>query len=190
MKRRGAEPEKVKQMVPALFRDLFDRVSVLSNYGFRQEQSYNSSSDFEDAQIAVESRSLQGTPVKLVTEDTTFDTLGEVSALSPAEAQKWVERDPDVGKTSIEEIAAEHDIAVIEGAAQSFGATQDGVRAGARGEIGCTSFFPAKPFGCYGDGGACFTDDAELADKMRAIRTHGGEKRHHHPFAFQMAQIS
>ena len=47
--------------------------------------------------------------------------------------------------------------------------------------IGSTSFFPAKPFGCYGDGGALFTNDDGLAEKMRAIRTHGGLKRHHHP---------
>jgi UDP-2-acetamido-2-deoxy-ribo-hexuluronate aminotransferase len=47
--------------------------------------------------------------------------------------------------------------------------------------IGSTSFFPAKPFGCYGDGGALFTDDDDLAETMRAIRTHGGLKRHHHP---------
>jgi UDP-2-acetamido-2-deoxy-ribo-hexuluronate aminotransferase len=47
--------------------------------------------------------------------------------------------------------------------------------------IGSTSFFPAKPLGCYGDGGALFTDDDELAERMRAIRTHGGMRRHHHP---------
>jgi UDP-2-acetamido-2-deoxy-ribo-hexuluronate aminotransferase len=47
--------------------------------------------------------------------------------------------------------------------------------------IGSTSFFPAKPLGCYGDGGALFTNDDALAEKMRAIRTHGGLKRHHHP---------
>ena len=48
--------------------------------------------------------------------------------------------------------------------------------------IGSTSFFPAKPFGCYGDGGALFTNDDALAEKMKAIRTHGGLKRHHHPY--------
>ena len=46
--------------------------------------------------------------------------------------------------------------------------------------IGCTSFFPSKPLGCYGDGGACFTDDEELATKMRRIRVHGQDRRYHH----------
>ena len=70
---------------------------------------------------------------------------------------------------------------VIEDAAQSFGATQRGRRSGGVTLIGSTSFFPAKPFGCYGDGGALFTSDDGLAETMKAIRTHGGLKRHHHP---------
>ena len=71
-------------------------------------------------------------------------------------------------------------IAIMEDAAQSFGATRHGVRSCGASLIGSTSFFPAKPFGCYGDGGALFTDDDELAEAMRAIRTHGGVRRHHH----------
>lgn len=74
---------------------------------------------------------------------------------------------------AINAIAAEQQLSVIEDAAQSFGAMQDGRRAGALAEIGCTSFFPAKPLGCYGDGGALFTDDAELAAMLRSIRVHG-----------------
>ena len=70
---------------------------------------------------------------------------------------------------------------MIEDGAQSFGATQRGRRSCGVTLIGSTSFFPAKPLGCYGDGGALFTDDDALAEKMRAIRTHGGLKRHHHP---------
>lgn len=84
--------------------------------------------------------------------------------------------------TRINEIAEAHGIPVIEDAAQSFGATQNGIRSCGVTTIGSTSFFPAKPFGCYGDGGALFCNDDELADKMRAIRTHGGQKRHHHPY--------
>jgi UDP-2-acetamido-2-deoxy-ribo-hexuluronate aminotransferase len=80
----------------------------------------------------------------------------------------------------INEIAARHGIAVIEDGAQSFGATQRGSRSCGATTIGSTSFFPAKPLGCFGDGGALFTSDDSLADKMRAIRTHGGTKRHFH----------
>lgn len=82
----------------------------------------------------------------------------------------------------INAIAAQHNLAVIEDGAQSFGATQRGRRSCGVTLIGSTSFFPAKPLGCYGDGGALFTDDEALAAKMRAIRTHGGLQRHHHPF--------
>ncbi len=79
-------------------------------------------------------------------------------------------------------IAARHRLPVVEDAAQSFGATQRQRRSCGVTTIGSTSFFPAKPFGCYGDGGALFTNDDALAEKMRAIRTHGGLKRHQHPF--------
>jgi len=82
----------------------------------------------------------------------------------------------------INAIAARHGLTVIEDAAQSFGATQNGRRSGGVTTIASTSFFPAKPFGCYGDGGALFTSDDALAEKMKAIRTHGGLKRHHHPY--------
>jgi len=80
----------------------------------------------------------------------------------------------------INDIANRHNLAVLEDAAQSFGATQRGVKSCAISTIGSTSFFPAKPLGCYGDGGALFTDDEDLADKIRAIRTHGCRQRHHH----------
>lgn len=86
---------------------------------------------------------------------------------------------PDYAR--INEIAAKHGLTVIEDAAQSFGATQNGKRSCGVTAIASTSFFPAKPLGCYGDGGALFTNDDELASKMRAIRTHGGLKRHFHP---------
>ncbi|MDF1815525.1 MAG: DegT/DnrJ/EryC1/StrS family aminotransferase [Verrucomicrobiales bacterium] len=84
--------------------------------------------------------------------------------------------------TAINEIAARHgDIPVIEDAAQSFGATHHGKMSGSLSTIGSTSFFPSKPLGCYGDGGAIFTDDDELAEKMRWIRIHGQKEKHHHP---------
>lgn len=80
----------------------------------------------------------------------------------------------------INEIAAKHGLAVIEDAAQSFGATRHGRKSCGVTLIGSTSFYPAKPLGCYGDGGALFTRDDALADKFRAIRTHGGLRRHDH----------
>lgn len=81
----------------------------------------------------------------------------------------------------INEIANRHHLPVIEDAAQSFGATYKGRRSCALSTIGSTSFFPSKPLGCYGDGGALFTNDDELAEKMRQIRVHGQKKKHHHP---------
>lgn len=80
----------------------------------------------------------------------------------------------------LNEIAGAHNIPVLEDGAQSFGATQNGKQSCGVTTIGSTSFFPAKPLGCYGDGGALFTNDEQLATAMRAIRTHGGTKRHHH----------
>ena len=83
---------------------------------------------------------------------------------------------------AVNEIAARNgNIPVIEDAAQSFGATHHGVKSCALSNVGSTSFFPSKPLGGYGDGGALFTDDDELADKMRWIRVHGQEKKHYHP---------
>ncbi len=73
-------------------------------------------------------------------------------------------------------IAAEERLFVIEDAAQSFGAEYHGRRAGSLGDIGCTSFFPAKPLGCYGDGGAVLTQDVGLADRMISLRIHGKGK--------------
>ena len=74
---------------------------------------------------------------------------------------------------AINAIAGQNGLFVIEDAAQSFGATYKGKRACSLGDIGCTSFFPAKPLGCYGDGGMCFTDDDKLAEIMESIRVHG-----------------
>ena len=82
---------------------------------------------------------------------------------------------------SIKSIAKRHGIPVIEDAAQSFGALYKGRRSCSLTELACTSFFPSKPLGGYGDGGACFTDDDELALLMRQIRVHGQDRRYHHP---------
>lgn len=85
----------------------------------------------------------------------------------------------------INALAERRGLVVIEDAAQSFGAPYGGAgssgrKSGALSRIGATSFFPAKPLGCYGDGGAVFTDDAALAKRMEQIRVHGQESRYHH----------
>jgi UDP-2-acetamido-2-deoxy-ribo-hexuluronate aminotransferase len=80
----------------------------------------------------------------------------------------------------INAIAEKHNLIVIEDAAQSFGATYKGKKSCNLSKIGCTSFFPSKPLGCYGDGGAIFTSDDELALAMREIRVHGQSKRYVH----------
>lgn len=82
---------------------------------------------------------------------------------------------------AINSIATKHCIPVIEDGCQSFGASFSGRKSCGLSAIGCTSFFPSKPLGCYGDGGACFTDDDDLAARMRQIRVHGQDRRYHHP---------
>lgn len=87
---------------------------------------------------------------------------------------------PDFSR--INSIADKHGIAVIEDAAQSFGASQNGKKSCGVSTIGTTSFFPAKPLGCYGDGGAIFTNDEKLYHHMKALRIHGGEQRDHYEY--------
>jgi len=84
--------------------------------------------------------------------------------------------------TALNAIAKKYGIAIIEDGAQSFGSTQKGVLSGSLTTIGCTSFFPTKPLGCYGDGGAVFTNDEKLAEKMKSIRTHGSVNRLDHNY--------
>lgn len=83
---------------------------------------------------------------------------------------------------TINAIAAKYELAVIEDAAQSFGATYKGKKSCNVSTIGCTSFFPAKPLGCFGDGGAVFTNDDELAEKIVSMRIHGQTKRYFHKY--------
>jgi UDP-2-acetamido-2-deoxy-ribo-hexuluronate aminotransferase len=82
---------------------------------------------------------------------------------------------------AINAIACRHNLPVIEDGAQSFGATHHGKRSCGLSLIGSTSFFPSKPLGGYGDGGALFTNDDSLAKLMREIRVHGQDRRYHHP---------
>jgi len=111
--------------------------------------------------------------------------------LAPAELVKQVERVKSEGKLrprgimpvnlfglapdfdAIDAVAQEHNLFVIEDTAQGFGGLYKGRVSGSLGDISSTSFFPAKPLGCYGDGGAVFTSDDDLAAKMRSLRVHG-----------------
>jgi UDP-2-acetamido-2-deoxy-ribo-hexuluronate aminotransferase len=81
---------------------------------------------------------------------------------------------------AINAVAGRHGLPVIEDAAQSLGATYRGQQSCGLSTIGCTSFFPSKPLGAYGDGGACFTDDEGFSLRMRQIRDHGQDRRYHH----------
>jgi len=79
-------------------------------------------------------------------------------------------------------IANKYNLPVIEDGAQSFGAIYKEKKSGTLTSIGTTSFFPSKPLGCYGDGGAIFTNNDELANKIKAIKSHGGVKRFEHKY--------
>ncbi len=82
----------------------------------------------------------------------------------------------------INAIAAKHGIYVIEDACQSFGAEYKGKKSCNLSKLSCTSFFPSKPLGCYGDGGAVFTSDPELAEKLKSLRVHGQTQRYYHKY--------
>ena len=82
---------------------------------------------------------------------------------------------------AINEIAARQNVPVIEDAAQSFGALYRNRRSCALSTVAATSFFPSKPLGCYGDGGALFTDDDAIAKAAKELRVHGQDRRYHHP---------
>jgi UDP-2-acetamido-2-deoxy-ribo-hexuluronate aminotransferase len=90
---------------------------------------------------------------------------------------------------AINEIANKYNVPVIEDGAQSFGAMYKGKRTGNLSTIGTTSFFPSKPLGCYGDGGALFTNDDELNDRMRKIKNHGALKRFQHKLIGMNARL-
>lgn len=82
----------------------------------------------------------------------------------------------------INEIAVKYGVPVIEDACQSFGAVYKGKKSCNLSTLSCTSFFPSKPLGCYGDGGAVFTNNEEMAEKIKSLRVHGQTKRYHHKY--------
>ncbi len=77
-------------------------------------------------------------------------------------------------------LAERHGLAVVEDAAQAIGSEYQGARAGSFGDVGCFSFFPSKNLGAFGDAGLCTTQDAELAEKLRVLRVHGGKPKYYH----------
>lgn len=91
---------------------------------------------------------------------------------------------------AINRIAQRHDIAVIEDGAQSFGARYKTGHSCNLSSIGCTSFFPSKPLGCYGDGGACFTNDDTVYQKLKSLRDHGQQGRYHHVYLGTNSRMS
>ena len=84
--------------------------------------------------------------------------------------------------TEINKIADKYNLSVIEDAAQSFGSEYHGKKSCNLSSIGCTSFFPAKPLGCFGDGGAVFTNNEKLAEIMKSLRLHGQTERYYHKY--------
>jgi len=94
---------------------------------------------------------------------------------------------PEMDK--IQSIAAKHNLKVVLDGAQSFGSTYGGKMDSVLGDISTTSFFPAKPLGCFGDGGALFTSDDGLAAKIRQLRVHGQDKRYHHKYIGMGARL-
>jgi UDP-2-acetamido-2-deoxy-ribo-hexuluronate aminotransferase len=127
---------------------------------------------------------LGATPVYVDVEADTFNI--DIRSMEAAITKKTKAIQPVglYGQTAdmdaINAIAKKHGIAVVEDAAQSFGATYKSKRSCALSTIGVTSFFPAKPLGCYGDGGAIFTDSDELAVALKEIRVHGQKSRYYH----------
>ena len=124
------------------------------------------------------------TPVFVDIEDQTFNidlNLIEKSITKKTKAILYVSlygQMPDVDK--IHGICKKHNIVSIEDGAQSFGASYKGKKSCSISDISCTSFFPAKPLGCYGDGGAVFTNDDEIAENLKQIRNHGQSERYVH----------
>ena len=178
----GVPRQEAKEMSRQLLLLLLADVSLLSCLGFEQTKAVEKAYDLEDAQIALAAAGINGEK-RFVTFDKTFDTLGLIETAEPYISNRvplhpaaiiavdlfglLADYDP------IMEIAREHDLFVLEDAAQGLGGMYKGKSAGILGHLGCTSFFPAKPLGCYGDGGAIFTDDEELVDICRSIRVHG-----------------
>ena len=136
---------------------------------------------------AVEAIKLLGAkPVYVDIDDNSYNISSEKIESSITEKTKLILPVSLFGQCAdmdpINRISKKYNLPVLEDGAQSFGATYKGRKSCSMSTIGCTSFFPSKPLGCYGDGGAIFTNDDELASKMRSIRVHGQTARYHHSY--------
>lgn len=125
-----------------------------------EDKAYNIDVNLIEAAITKKTRAIM--PVSLFGQVADMD---EINAIALRYSQKWG-----------------HKIYVIEDAAQSFGAEYKGKKSGNLSDMACTSFFPSKPLGCYGDGGALLTDDDALAEKLKALRVHGQTGRYQHTY--------
>lgn len=127
---------------------------------------------------------------------TVFADIDETANLDPASVARVLDRHPKVKAIiavhlygaccdmgPLLELAADRGIPVIEDAAQAIGSEYESRRAGSMGSIGCFSFFPSKNLGAFGDGGILTTDDAELADRLLALRLHGSRKKYYYDMA-------
>jgi len=125
-------------------------------------ETFNISPDMLQVTLSEISQNKKTIHSKVCTDITKIKAIISVDLFGlPADAEK------------INTIAKDFGLVVIEDAAQGFGGSIDSNKAGSLSDIGCTSFFPAKPLGCYGDGGAIFTDSDDIANKLRSIRVHG-----------------
>ncbi len=112
-KQRGVPPEEAGRLVSGLIDNLFETAGILTNYGFEQKHAYQAARDFEDAQIAITLRTLGGASVCVVSEDASFDALGEFAVYTPSEALNWLRNEDSVhdGPTFID--AAEQQLLIL-----------------------------------------------------------------------------
>ena len=130
--------------------------------------------------------SIKAKPVFVDIEDDTFNTDANLIEAAITEKTKAIMPVSLFGQPAdidvIQNIAKKHNLKVIIDGAQSFGSTYNGQTDSNLGDISTTSFFPAKPLGCYGDGGAVFTNNDEYAEKIKMMRVHGQNKRYYHKY--------
>jgi UDP-2-acetamido-2-deoxy-ribo-hexuluronate aminotransferase len=139
------------------------------------EKTYNIDPNKIEEKITLKTKAI--IPVSLYGQPVDMDAIQAV--LDKVERQKGEVRSKESSTFNLQPSSS---IKIIIDGAQSFGSTYKGITDSSLGDISTTSFFPAKPLGCYGDGGAVFTNDEELANKIKSLRLHGQSKRYHHKY--------